>query len=77
MASGKGMYVAVDGDDNIYALATCSVVNMGTRMYVVDANTNAVEKLNNNELKDTGGDVRGCQYIYLTSSSRGIVVPGA
>ncbi|THC93614.1 hypothetical protein EYZ11_006898 [Aspergillus tanneri] len=72
----QGMYVAVDGD-KIYALATCSVVDMGTRMYVVDYTTNVMNRLNNNELKDSvvGGEVRGCQLVYLTSGSKGLVVP--
>lgn len=63
-------------EDNFYALVACSVIDMGTRVYVANASTNAVDKLNNNELADTvvGGNVRGCQYVYLTSGTKGLVV---
>ncbi|GKZ32162.1 hypothetical protein AbraIFM66950_001342 [Aspergillus brasiliensis] len=75
LGKSSGMYVGVD-EDNFYALVACSVIDMGTRVYVANASTNAVDKLNNNELADTvvGGNVRGCQYVYLTSGTKGLVV---
>ncbi|GLA65365.1 hypothetical protein AtubIFM56815_004397 [Aspergillus tubingensis] len=73
LGSSLGMYVAVD-EKEIYALVTCSVINMGTRVYVANSSTNVVEQLNQNKLADTviGGDVRGCQYLYLTSGTKGL-----
>ncbi|GLA28508.1 hypothetical protein ACMYSQ_012143 [Aspergillus niger] len=71
----SGMYVGVD-EDNIYALVACSVIDMGTRVYVANASTNALDQLNNNELANNvvGGNVRGCQYVYLTSGTKGLLV---
>lgn len=67
------MYVGVI-DEQIYALATCSVVEKGTRMYVVDVETDAMDRLNNNELAKSivGGEVVGCQYVHLTSGRKGL-----
>jgi hypothetical protein len=73
------MYVAVEArTERIYSLVTCSVIDMGTRMYIVDpAQKDIVKRLSNNELEDTivGGPVRGCQYVYLTSGTRGLQLP--
>lgn len=71
-----GMYIGVI-NDNFYTLATCSVKDMGTRIYVVDAESTGMEKLDDNDLADTivGGEVRGCQYVYLTSGRKGLEVP--
>lgn len=58
----------IEQQEKVYALTTCSVINMGTRMYVVDVKSDGLEKLNGSGLADSivGGDVRGCQYVYLT-----------
>lgn len=63
------MYVGV-----VNALATCSVVNKGTRMYIVDVETEGMDRLNNNELARSvvGGEVEGCQYVHLTSGRKGL-----
>ena len=47
---------------------------MGTRMYVVDANTDGMDRLNKNELVGSvvGGWVEECQYVYLTSGREGL-----
>ncbi|GCB17143.1 hypothetical protein AAWM_00028 [Aspergillus awamori] len=73
LGGSVGMYVGVD-ENNVYALVTCSVINMGTRVYVANSSTNVVDQLNQNKLADTviGGDVRGCQYLYLTSGTLGL-----
>lgn len=71
------MFMGIDTRENtLYALATCSVKKMGTRLYVVDVNTDAMQKLNNNELKDSiiGGQVNGCTYVYLTSGQTGLAL---
>lgn len=73
----KGMFMGVDSHNNgLYAVATCSVKGMGTRLYVVNVNTNALHKLNSNELRDSivGGQVNGCTYVYLTSGQTGITL---
>lgn len=43
-------------------------------MYIVDADRDGLKDLNNNDLADSivGGDVRGCQYVYLTSNKKGL-----
>ena len=43
-------------------------------MYVVDANTDGMDRLNKNELVDSvvGGRVEECQYVYLTSGQEGL-----
>lgn len=71
------MFMGIDTRVNtLYALATCSVKKMGTRLYVVDVNTDAMQKLNNNELKNSivGGQVNGCTYVYFTSGQTGLAL---
>lgn len=46
------MYVGVVGEQ-IYSLATCKVINTGTRMYVVDVNSDGIDRLNNSDLADS------------------------
>ena len=42
-------------------------------MYVVDANTDGMDRLNKNELNSVvGGWVDECQYVYLTSGREGL-----
>lgn len=43
-------------------------------MYVVDANTDGMDRLNKNELVDSvvRGRVEECQYVYLTSGQEGL-----
>lgn len=67
------MYVGVV-NEQIYALATCSVVDKGTRMYIVDVETDGMSRLNDNELAKTivGGDSEECQYVHLTSGRKGL-----
>jgi len=73
LEDSPAMYIGAT-EDRFYALATCSVIDMGTRMYVVDAKRDGLKDLNNNDLADSivGGDVRGCQYVYLTSNKKGL-----
>ena len=67
------MYVGLVREQ-VYALATCDVKAKGTRMYVVDANTDGMDRLNKNELVGSvvGGRVEECQYVYLTSGREGL-----
>lgn len=67
------VYVATD-DKSVYGLAACSVVNMGTRVYVVDMDRDPIRRMINGTLQDTviGGPVRGCQYLLLTSNTPGV-----
>ncbi|ODM21377.1 hypothetical protein SI65_02220 [Aspergillus cristatus] len=46
---------------------------MGTRMYVLDMDSDGIDRLNNNDLADSvvGGEVEECQYVYLTSGRDG------
>jgi hypothetical protein len=76
--SSPSMYVGVD-DEKVFALATCSVTDMGTRVYLVDVNTDALSNMNENKLQYTvvGGPVRGCQYLYLTSNTKGLPLDGS
>ena len=72
-----GMYVGLAGEQ-FYALATCKVIEKGTRMYIVNVNTDGMDRLNKNELVDSvvGGRVEECQYAYLTSGREGLELGG-
>jgi hypothetical protein len=75
--SDEGAYVAINANQEVYALVTCSVVGLGNRMYIVDTTTAAFVALKTNLLSLTvvGGLVDDCQYIYLSSGTPGLVLP--
>ena len=77
LGSSSGMYMGVDGD-KLFALVTCSVINMGTRVYLIDVNTDALSEMRDNKMEYTvvGGRVRNCQYLYLTSGIKGLTLGG-
>jgi hypothetical protein len=73
-----GMYMASDSrEENIYALAACSVIGMGTRVYLVDLDRDdPIGRLVSNQLKDSivGGSVADCQVVFLTSNTHGLTI---